>query len=208
MGDVISIISKEKILELISSKRENRLTITPILDNESQIGESAIDLRLGTKFEVDMRTRKPFFDPLNDKRPIETFFNDTYRNFGEQFILYPQQLVLSSTFEYVKLPNNLFGIIFTRSSWNRLGLNISSVLQSGYAGVINLELVNNSSNPIALYPGLRIVQLVLFSVDGQAESAYYRNSISKYVANSDPGLSSISEDKDLQLLKEKFPINF
>ena len=145
----MSIISKEKINDSLISKAENSLTITPILDNEKQIGESTIDLRLGTKFEVDMRTRKPFFDPLSDKRPIETFFQDTYRNFGEKFILYPQQLVLASTFEYVKLPNDLFGIVFTRSSWNRLGLNISSVLQSGYAGVINLELVNNSSNPIA-----------------------------------------------------------
>jgi dCTP deaminase len=207
VAELMSIISKGKINDSLTSKAENSLTITPILDNEKQIGESTIDLRLGTKFEVDMRTRKPFFDPLSDKRPIETFFQDTYRNFGEKFILYPQQLVLASTFEYVKLPNDLFGIIFTRSSWNRLGLNISSVLQSGYAGVINLELVNNSSNPIALYPGLRIVQLILFSVDGEEREAYYRNSISKYVANSDPDLSSISEDEDLQVLKNKFPIN-
>lgn len=203
----MSIIPKDKILELLSPENDNRLSITPILDEESQIGECSIDLRLGTNFEVDMRTRKPFFDPLSDNRPIETFFQDTYRNFGEKFILYPQQLVLASTFEYVKLPDDLFGIIFTRSSWNRLGLNISSVLQSGYAGVINLELVNNSSNPIALYPGLRIVQLVLFKVDGQAEAPYHLKSISKYVANSEPGLSSISEDRDLQLIKEKFPID-
>ena len=125
----MSIISKEKINDSLTSKAENSLTITPILDNEKQIGESTIDLRLGTKFEVDMRTRKPFFDPLSDKRPI------------------------------------------------------------------------------ALYPGLRIVQLILFSVDGEERGAYYRDSISKYVANSNPDLSSIAEDEDLQVLKDKFPIN-
>ena len=59
----------------------------------------------------------------------------------------------------------------------------------------------------SLYPGLRIVQLILFSVDGEEREAYYRDSISKYVANSDPDLSSISEDEDLQVLKDKFPIN-
>jgi len=51
------------------------------------------------------------------------------------------------------------------------------------------------------------VQLILFSVDGEEREAYYRDSISKYVANSNPDLSSIAEDEDLQVLKDKFPIN-
>lgn len=204
----MSLLSKDKIEEYLKLDEEKRLAITPILDQDSQIGESTIDLRLGTNFKVDLRTRKPYFDPCNNGRPVETFFEDTYRNFGEKFLLYPEQLVLASTFEYIKLPSNIFGMVFTRSSWNRLGLNISSVIQPGYAGVVNLELANNSSNPIALYPGLRIVQLILFSIEGEDHRPYLTQSISKYVANSEPSLSNISLDKDLELLKEKFPIDF
>ncbi|MFW6029620.1 MAG: dCTP deaminase [Halanaerobiales bacterium] len=203
----MSLLFREDLDKLLLSEEETALTVTPILDRESQLGECTIDLRLGTMFKVDLRTRQPVYDPMNGKRPIETFFEETYRNFGEKFILYPGQLTLASTFEYIKLPKNIFGIIYTRSSWNRLGINISSIIQPGYAGVLNLELMNNSSNPLALYSGLRIVQLVLYDAEGDSFNSYLEQSLSKYVANSEPNLSNIVLDHDLQLLKEKFPVD-
>lgn len=185
---------------------ENRLIITPILDFEKQISTSTVDLRLGTKFKVDMKTREPYINPLESKRPMSSFFDETYREFGNKFLLYPGQLVVGSTFEYIRLPNNVFGILSTRSSWNRLGISISTFVQPGYAGVLTLDIVNQSSNPIALYPGLRLTHLALFSIDNSQEQLGYLSSpISKYKANSEPVLSSIYEDKDFQNLMEKFP---
>ncbi|MGR5911385.1 dCTP deaminase [Bacillus cereus] len=114
-----------------------------------------------------MRTREPYIDPMHPVRPIDTFFDHTYRHFGEKFLVYPGQLIIASTFEYLRMPQELFGLLVTRSSWNRLGLSISSIVQPGYSyGVLTLELLNSSSNPIALYPGLRFVQLLLFPTQG------------------------------------------
>ncbi|MCK7604886.1 dCTP deaminase [Geobacillus stearothermophilus] len=198
----MAILSKDKIEEYLSlDDHEKRLIVTPILDREKQLGASTIDLRLGTKFKVDMRTREPYIDPMENNRPIETFFDQTYRNFGEKFLLYPGQLVIASTFEYVRLPSNLMGLVVTRSSWNRLGVTISSVVQPGYVGVLTLELVNRSSNPIAIYPGLRFVQLLLFEVKGDTKILDYAlQSLSKYVANTEPFISNIFRDKDLETL--------
>src|SRR5690606_35048946 len=140
-------------------------------------------------------------------RPISSFFDETYRDFGEKFLLYPGQLVVASTFEYIRIPNNLFGMLTTRSSWNRLGISISTIVQPGYAGVLTLDIINHSSNPIALYPGLIMDQLVLFSIDDTSnqEIGYLSTPISKYKANSEPVLSSIDADDDLNTLKNKFP---
>lgn len=204
----MAILSKKQIEELMSTEQhEKRLIITPILDPEKQFSTSTIDLRLGSKFKVDLKTRMPFIDPLENSRPISTFFDETYRDFGEKFLVYPGQLVIGSTFEYVKIPNNVFGVLTTRSSWNRLGISISTIVQPGYAGVLTLDIVNQSSNPIALYPGLRLTQLVLFSIDelSERELGYLTSPISKYKATSEPILSNIDADKDLQTLKEKFP---
>jgi dCTP deaminase len=101
----------------------------------------------------------------------------------------------------------MFGLIFTRSSWNRLGLSISSVVQPGYVGVLNLELMNNSSNPIALYSGLRIVQVALFSFNGKNHDSYLSSALSKYVANSEPNLSNIQLDHDLEVIRSNFSID-
>ncbi|WP_158077251.1 dCTP deaminase [Caenibacillus caldisaponilyticus] len=199
----MGILTSDKIKEYFLKSSDDKLIVTPILDPDTQLGLTTIDLRLGPKFKVDLRTREPVID-LNDERPIETFFDHTYRNFGERFLLYPNQLVLASTFEYVKLPKDLFGLLITRSSWNRLGINLTSIVQPGYAGVLTLELMNKSSNPIALYVGLRLVQLCLFTVEGTNSDQYITQSISKYVAHSEPKTSNISEDKDIEILNNKF----
>lgn len=120
-----------------------RLVVTPILD-EQQIGPAGVDLRLGTRFMVDLRTREPVMDPSSEGRPITTFFDSTYRDIGSRFVLYPGQLVLASTFEYVKIPHDLFGILITRSSWNRMGIALYSIVQPGYVGALTLELSNRS----------------------------------------------------------------
>lgn len=198
----MSVLSNEKIEEYLNN---GDLIITPILDPEKQIGSSTIDLRLGSKFRVDLKTRMPFIDPLNIDRPMDTFFDETYRDFGDKFLLYPGQLVLASTFEYIKLPNNIFGMLFTRSSWNRLGLSVSTVIQPGYAGVLTFELTNNSSNPIAIYPGIRFGQLILHELVGNNEIGYLSSSQSKYIADSEPSISNILYDKDFHTIKTKFP---
>lgn len=187
----------------LTEQNENRLIISPLLEGD-QIQAASVDLRLGTKFRVDIKTRQPFYDPVNEQRPVETFFQETYRGFGKRFILYPQQLVLASTFEYLKLPNDTLGILNSRSSWNRLGLSISTIVQPGYAGVLNLELVNSSSNPIALYPGLRLIQIAFCKLTNKAERAYLEKSVSKYVADAQPKVSNIANDQEISRLKKKF----
>jgi dCTP deaminase len=204
VGELMSVLSKEEIEKYLGLEDlNNRLIITPILDKDKQIGSSTVDLRLGTKFRVDIRTREPYIDPMKNERPIETFFDSTHRNFGEKFLLYPNQLVVASTFEYVRLPSNIMGILATRSSWNRLGISITSIVQPGYAGVLTLELINNSSNPIAIQPGLRFAQLSLFELTGVIKHpGYASQSLSKYVANAEPYVSNIFKDKDLEVLKK------
>ncbi|KAB2451519.1 dCTP deaminase [Bacillus thuringiensis] len=199
----MSVLSKDEIEQYLNhSDPEKRLVITPILDSEKQFSPCTIDLRLGTTFKVDMRTREPYIDPMHAERPIDTFFDYTYRNFGEKFLVYPGQLIIASTFEYLRMPKDLFGLLATRSSWNRLGLSISSIVQPGYAGVLTLELLNNSSNPIALYPGLRFVQLSLFSIQGETHiPGYISQTASKYIANTEPSVSNILKDHDLEKLK-------
>lgn len=124
----MKLIAKEEIENLIN---ESQLIVTPLL-SKNQIGQSSIDLRLGNIFKVSKLVREGFID-IN-KKNLEKFFETSVRDFGEEFILYPNQLVLATTFEFLKIPNNIVGNIYTRSSLNRLGIQIASMVHSGYRG--------------------------------------------------------------------------
>ena len=195
-GGYMQLINNKNIQELFA---KNELVITPILSSD-QIGQASIDLRLGNIFKVSRQTREGFIDISKDN--IEKFFDISYRDFGEDFILYPNQLVLANTFEFIKLPNNIMSNIYTRSSINRLGVKISSIAQPGYSGTLTLELINRSDSPVKLKCGMRIIQLVLFDVGNEGVLPYGNIKGAKYIANTEPKVSNIFEDLDLENLNK------
>lgn len=192
----MKLLHNKEISKLIRNKK---LTITPILDKK-QIKYSNIDLRLGNIFKVAMLTREGFIDI--SKNNIDKFFDTSYRDFGEDFILYPNQLVLVNSFEFLKLPHNISGTVHTRSSINRLGVQISALIHPGYTGILTLELINKGTTPIKLTCGMRIIQLSLFKVNSNKASDYPLNRDIKYIANTEPKVSNIFFDEELDLLKK------
>ncbi|OCS84409.1 dCTP deaminase [Caryophanon latum] len=197
MSILTSQMIKER-LDLDDDSLDRKLIISPILEN-TQLNGASIDLRLGTEFKVSIPTRSPLIGIVDE--PMEQFFQSTFRSFGENFILHPNQLVLVNTFEYIKIPNDLVGMISTRSSLNRLGLNVTSIIHPGYAGTLTLQLENNGVNAINLTCGMRLIQLVLFASEPVPQS-YISNSVSKYISNTSPILSQINRDSDLKILKK------
>lgn len=190
----MSIINKKQINSLLE---DEKLIITPILD-EGQIGEASIDLRIGNIFKVSKQTREPFICVNNSA--IVNFFDVTYREFGQDFILFPNQLVLASTFEFVKLPNNVMGQVFTRSSINRLGINIASIVQPGYAGTLTMELINKGESAVRIKSGMRFSQLILYEIASEEFESYSKIKGSKYIADTEPKISNIYNDYDLEVL--------
>lgn len=195
-GGCMQLINNKDMHELFV---KNELVITPVLSKD-QIGQASIDLRLGNIFKVSRQTREGFIDISKDN--IEKFFDTSYRDFGEDFILYPNQLVLANTFEFIKLPNNIMSNIYTRSSINRLGVKISSIAQPGYRGTLTLELINMSDSPVKLKCGMRIIQLVLFDVGNGGVLPYSNIKGAKYIANTEPKVSNIFDDLDLDNLNK------
>lgn len=176
---------------------DERLVITPILDFDDQIKDTAIDLRLGTQFIVTQKTTFLGLDP-KDRNEIRQNIGKYQKlltiGFRKPLILHPNQLILGSTLEYICLPGKLCGYVIGRSSWGRLGLIIATAtfVNPGFKGCLTLELENIGEVPLVLYPGLRIAQLILHTVDKEGE---YR---SRYAFPIGPEFSRICEDKDME----------
>ncbi|MGI4887297.1 MAG: dCTP deaminase [Janthinobacterium lividum] len=192
------ILQKTAIKDLI---KNDKLIIRPLLD-ESQINETTIDFRLGYDFLVSVQSREPYINAsLNNfnQKPLSSFFQETRRRIGDTFMLYPNQTVLATSLEFIKLPNNVLAELNMRSSYTRLGITISTILQPGYCGCISLELTNTNINPINLTVGARIFQARLFFLN--EESNYFENS-RKYVCQVRPEASAVNFDGDLGVLNE------
>lgn len=191
------LISGKELKKLIS---ESELIITPLLEDD-QIGQISVDLRVGTDFLTSQQGRDAFIDTTNDDfgiRPIKNFFTETRRHVGEPFLIHPHQTILFSSLEYIKLPKNVFGILSCRSSYSRLGLSISTILQPGYCGCVSIEMLYAGYTPIRILSGARIVQIRLYRL---GEDSEYFKFPRKYACQVRPIPSKANEDDDLLVLR-------
>ena len=192
------ILQKAALLELV---RSEQLVIRPLLDN-TQINETTIDFRLGYDFLVSVQSREPFINASHNdsnQKPLTSFFQETRRKLGDTFMLYPNQTVLATSLEFVKLPGNVLAELNMRSSYTRLGITISTILQPGYCGCISLELTNTNINPINLTVGARIFQARLIQL--QNASNYFEGP-RKYICQVRPEASAVNLDNDLVKLNK------
>lgn len=204
----MSILVHEELEQRLSSKNDlrNRLIVTPLLDPKGQIGPACIDLRLGTEFIETGSRRGAATDPVG-KTTVSNFEDVPQRYqvaLGQDVVLHPRQFILASSLEFVRIPSDLGAQILSRSSWGRVGLTVStaSAVQPGYTGMITFQLVNSGSMPIVLHPGLRVVQMILWSSPKTTSHAYGPTSGGKYVGDLGPVESKVeTESEELAVLK-------
>lgn len=198
----MELLTKAKIERRLEADGDNTLFIEPLLDR-NQIGEVSIDLRLGSDFLVSILTRKSFISSIKsdtDFRGAGSYFRVTRRELGDRFILYPGQIVLACTLEYISLPADVYADVLSRSSYTRLGLHMNSMIQPGFRGCFPLELFNHGNNPVEIVVGSRICQARLFEIE--CETIYSSSAPPrKYFGNVRPLPSKAADDADLEGLE-------
>ena len=159
-----SILVDHQIKEILSS---DRLKILPIIDINTQLGSTSLDVRLGTTFLTYQPNQSGVVDFTVDDSVDNVSRNSTIidLDFMDSIVLAPGQFVLAHTFEYIGLPDNIAAQLEGRSSFARLGVQIhmtASFIDPGFHGSVTFEIYNAGPNPIRLFPGYRIGQLRFF----------------------------------------------
>lgn len=81
-------------------------------------------------------------------------------------VLAPGEFLLASTCEFFAMPESVVGIVHDKSTWARLGLCVqNTVIEPGWCGWLTLELTNHSKDPITLYRGDPIAQVIFHRTD-------------------------------------------
>jgi dCTP deaminase len=147
-----------------------RLELDPF--DAGMIQPSSVDVRLDRFFRVFDNTRYTHIDPSIRQDELTSLVESQG---DEPFVLHPGEFVLGSTFESVRLPDDLAGRLEGKSSLGRLGLlthSTAGFIDPGFTGHITLELSNVANLPITLWPGMKIGQLCLFRLSSPAEHPY------------------------------------
>jgi dCTP deaminase len=176
------ILSDRSIREELAA---GRIEIEPLGDGAIQ--PSSIDLRVDHFFRVFRNDTTPFIDP---KEPQEDLTELVEIPDGKAFILHPNQFVLGSTYERVRLPDDLASRLDGKSSLGRLGLLIHSTAgwaDPGFDGHLTLEFSNVANLPIAIYPRMKIGQISFIRMSTPADRPYgSAESRSKYQGQRGP----------------------
>jgi dCTP deaminase len=200
----MKLVNGKGILKALKSAEPESLFIDPMLDRDAQVTATGVDLRLGYDFLVSIMTRRPSVElsPSEDRerRSIASYFQETRRDLGDSFVLYPGQVALTTTLEYVSVPKNMIADVVTRSSFNRLGVHLSTSVQPGYRGCISLELLNHGQSPIELVIGGRIVEVRFYNLGGDHDYIDAARAPRKYLANVRPVVSQADRDRELEPL--------
>ncbi len=209
----MSIITKKDILARVA---DGSLTFKPNLD-KFQLQEHSVDLRLGFTFMIPKmwhmtaKGRESLDITHFDKRNHE-YFEVVELEQGQYFELLPQEYILVSTLEGIKMPTDLMAVLYPRSSTNRKGLSLdlTGVIDAGYEGQLILPIRNNTrSQAIRLYPGERLCQVVFEELKSEVvprPSKYHQKDIIEGVLMEKKEEVDLLAKGDIKALKEQFKV--
>ena len=176
------ILSDRTIKEEVAA---GRIIIEPF--DLAAVQPSSVDLRLDHRFVV---FRNHTFSHIDVKANLEELTANVEASDEKPFILHPGEFVLGSTAERIAIPSDLVGRIEGKSSLGRLGLLIHTTagfVDAGWDGQLTLEFSNVASQPISLYPGMKIGQISCIQMTTKADNPYGTGTLgSKYQGQKGP----------------------
>ena len=151
---------------------------------KSQINPNSIDLTVDRYIKRPVSMSKPIDFELKDVDEYKTYTNFYWKNqtVSDEILLKPGDCVLACTREYVTMPTDCCGQLFTKSSLGRMFINhmMSGVVDAGFKGCLTLELKNDGVHAVKIPVGARVVQMIVYTLDelprcpyGERVNRYY-----------------------------------
>jgi deoxycytidine triphosphate deaminase len=171
------------------------LRISPLLSPLDQIGEDAVDIRLGTHFLVPRSERRGTFVP-----GVTSGHEVAHRMHfppGRRFVLPGKAVVLASAFEFIKMPCDVAAQVLTRSSIGRIFVTTATatLVHPSYRGCLTLEIVNLGNATVELDILSRIAQLQFLSTSQQPSTAVADHITGRYAASIEPEFPDFTVDE-------------
>lgn len=160
------ILSDVRILEAIEN---GEIVIEPY--DRNRLGTNSYDVSLSKYLAV---YDSPVLDAKKHNTITEIIIPD------EGYVIQPGIIYLGATHEYTETHNSV-PFLEGKSSTGRLGIDIHATAGKGDVGFCNHWTLEISCiQPVRIYAGMPIGQLIYFKVDGDIENYYNKKQNAKY----------------------------
>jgi len=167
----MSILSRSRILSLVTEDIESfrtklergevpsNILISPF--EARSLGPTSYDLHIGERY-VSLTASLTAEPGLRDIGP------------GRKLVIEAGEAVTLVSKEYIGLPQNIAGMVFSKVSWLEQGLSqISTYVHPGFYGPLRETLVNQSNMTVELDHGSGFCQIVFLDVpEAKADERY------------------------------------
>lgn len=171
------ILTDKKILEAID---KGEIVIEPF--RPECLGTNSYDVHLG-KYLAVYKDRE-----LDARRHNDI---DLFEIGEEGFVLQPGTLYLGVTEEYTETHRTV-PFLEGKSSIGRLGIDIHATAGKGDVGFCNTWTLEISVvQPVRVYAGMPVGQLIYFVIDGDVQNYYNRKGNAKYTQRTDKPVESM-----------------
>jgi dCTP deaminase len=115
------------------------------------------DIRVADDFKIFHNVNSTVIDPKDFDRNSFVEFQ------GKICIIPPNSFALARSVEYMRMPRNVTGTVWDKSTYRRCGILTSgTVLEAGWEGHITIEISNTTPLPARIYANEGIAQVLFF----------------------------------------------
>ena len=160
------VLDDRRIIKLCEEKE----MITPYVPHQVRVkdGEKVVSYGVTSYgYDVTFAPEYKLFTNLHtavlDPKAIEDNEKGWVDKTGSEIIIPGNSFILARTNEYFKIPIDVVGLVFGKSTYARLGINcIATPLEPGWEGHLVLEFANSSSVPVKMYANEGCAQILFF----------------------------------------------
>lgn len=154
------------------SKSEN----TTLQNLSNQVNPNSIDLTISRIFKRGLFTARSWNYGFKNCQEASLYHEKGWESCRDEdyILMKPGDVVLACTREYIKMPEDICGQLFTKSTLGRMFINhmMAGVIDAGFEGKLTLELVNEGTHIVRIPIGARVVQMVMMELDHAAIRPY------------------------------------
>ena len=155
--------------QIVAEMKRGSIVIKPF--NRRYLGSNSYDVHLGSWFAM-------YKDEILDAKRHNSVHH--FRIPSEGMILVPSKLYLGVTEEYTETHRHV-PFLEGKSSIGRLGIDIHATAGKGDIGFCNTWTLEISvRQPVRIYAGMPIGQLIYFEVSGDVDTPYNKKKSAKY----------------------------
>ena len=144
----------------------------------AQVNPNSIDLTISQYYKRPNAVKNPVvygFSGAEERKLYDFAYWKDYTADDGYIVLKPNDIILGATREYVMMPDDMSGQLFTKSTMGRMFINhmMAGVVDAGFRGVLTLELRNEGIHTIRIPVGAPVVQMICYDLSRKPEKPYW-----------------------------------